>query len=117
MSNPTHSGFLKSRESKVSRTATMVCFLACVIGCLFIFVVGCDERDNKFTFTCDMQKVDGKVVSLSVTMPYKGMKPAPLTLNNRKEVQGLIDSLESLILDLELSRDQMAVEEPDVPHN
>lgn len=101
----------------MNRTETMTCLMTCflvfVIGCLSFFV-GCDEHRDGFSFSCDMQKVDGKVISLSVTMPYERMKPNPLTLDSRENVQKLIDSLESLILDLELARDQMSVKEPEI---
>lgn len=83
-----------------------------VVACLCLCITGC-EQGMDYTTTCDMKKVDGKVISVTVTLPHqKQTQPAELVFTDREQVQQLIDSLESLKLDLEMARDQMPVQEP-----
>ena len=83
---------------------------------LCLCVAGCDQNGIDYTTTCDMKKVDGKAVTVTVTLPHPSQnQPATLVLNNREQVQKMIDALESLKVDLELARDQMPTTEPPSP--
>ena len=88
-----------------------------VVAACLCLVAGC-EQGVDYTTTCDMKKVDGKVISVTVTLPHqKQHQPIELVFTDREQVQQLIDSLESLKIDLEMARDQMPVQEPPTPTN
>jgi hypothetical protein len=78
------------------------------IALLLCLLVGCDKPD--FGGRCTIEKSDGVVTSVKVNMPHHPSgRHFEFTCTKRKEMDKLIDGLESLILDLKAARDRMPV--------
>lgn len=67
---------------------------------------GCDYSEQKFNTNCEVKKSNGKVESVVIEFNNSYFQ-----LNNRKDCDNMIESLDSLKFDLELARDQMSVDE------
>lgn len=84
--------------------------LFCVLAGLF-GSTGC--KYEPFYGRCTIEKVNGKVISVKVILPNKGGNAnAVFECNNRDEMDKIINSLDSILLDLKAAREQMPVVEP-----
>jgi hypothetical protein len=87
-------------------------FCLMVIGFGFM-TFGCTPPKRDFIGKSTVERVDGVVTNVRVVLPGKSSEQtAEFNLQSREQLNQLIDSLESLALDLKNARDQMAVIEP-----
>lgn len=82
--------------------------------CLCVLLAGCQKAT--YNGTCTIEKADGKVTKVTVELPRpQNGDRSRFQVENRDEMDKLINGLESLVLDLKAARDQMPVVEPKPP--
>lgn len=83
------------------------------VACLLV-LCGCNANKQPYYGKCTIEKVDGKVVSVKVSMPNRHGtdQNASFEMSDRADMDKLITGLESLLLDLKMARDSMPVVEP-----
>jgi hypothetical protein len=97
-------------KETLMRRIALVAFAALVL----VGITGCSKRPVFFG-KCVIEKVDGKVTSVKVVLPSNDNNNEVSTtykMSDRESMNHLIQGLESLLLDLKIARDQMAVVEP-----
>lgn len=85
--------------------------IAFVLCCLCCLLAGCQQAT--YNGTCTIKKADGKATKVTVELPRPANRDRSIfQVENRQDMDKLINGLESLLLDLKSARDQMPVQEP-----
>ncbi len=86
---------------------------------MFVFVVllsGCKlpvVEKPKFIGACTIEKADGRVTAVSIEMKNDMNSSITFNINDREAIDQMIVGMESLLLDIKATRDQMIVKEPE----
>lgn len=94
--------------------ATLLVSLACLV--LLAIVQGCGPAPpDDYTGHVTTIKINGVIETVEVQLPFESSRQTRvMELNTREEVDRLVESLKSIIVDLEFARDQMPYIEPPI---
>lgn len=74
------------------------------IALLCVLLCGCDEKKD-FSGTVEVKKINGVATNVVVTLPQSGR--ISFDLDKREDVNALILSLETIVVDLKAAREEL----------
>lgn len=85
------------------------------LSCLIVFNLSCESRTRNYDTTCTIVKDNGVIKSVKVKLPRGySSEDGAITINDRDQIDKLIDSLDSLLIELKEARNQIVVVEPEI---